>query len=64
MGQSTEQFAAARLVKAASVISRVSRVGSYFGVRPQKLPNGRLLWPDEPASTEPSPATTNEQAAV
>ena len=41
----TEQFAAANGVKGASVRSRLCREGSYFGVKPHKLPNGRLLWP-------------------
>jgi len=45
--KSTEDFAAANLVKPQSVRSRYCREGSYFGVRPHKLPNGRLLWPDE-----------------
>ena len=41
----TEDFAAANAVKPGSVRSRYCREGSYFGVRPVKLPNGRLLWP-------------------
>ena len=44
---STETFAARRMVKPQSVRARYCRTGSYFGIRPQKLPNGRLLWPDE-----------------
>lgn len=30
-----------------SIHHRVCTTGSYFGVRPAKLPNGRLLWPDD-----------------
>ena len=28
-----------------SIRARLCRTGSYFGVRPTKAPNGRLLWP-------------------
>lgn len=50
--QSTEEFAALNLVKPQSVRSRYCREGSYFGAKPKKLPNGRLLWPVETASAE------------
>jgi hypothetical protein len=43
--KSTEAFAALYLVKPQSVRSRYCREGSYFGSRPRKLANGRLLWP-------------------
>lgn len=43
---SAEQFAALNGgVKAQTVRSRVSREGSYFGVVPVKLANGRTLYP-------------------
>ena len=42
---SAEQFAALNQVKAQSVRARLCRTGSYFGVRPVKLANGRLAWP-------------------
>ncbi len=42
MGISAEEFAARRLVKAESVLSRLCRFGHYFGVKPKKLPNRRL----------------------
>jgi hypothetical protein len=42
---STEQFGALNRVKAQSVRARVSNTGSYFGVKPRKLANNRLLWP-------------------
>lgn len=42
---SAEQFAALNQVKAQSVRARLCRTGSYFGVRPLKLINGRLAWP-------------------
>lgn len=44
--QSAEQFAALNQVKAQSVRARISRTGSYFGVRPQKLASGRLAFPN------------------
>ena len=40
-----EEFAALNKVKAQSVRARLCRTGSYFGVRPLKLANGRLAWP-------------------
>lgn len=43
---SCEQFAAANQVKAQSVRARLCRTGSYFGVRPVKLANGRLAFPN------------------
>lgn len=42
----TNEFAARNHVKAHSVRARVSTTGSYFGVFPKKLVNGRLVWPD------------------
>ena len=47
MGVPTERFASKYHVKPESVISRVCRTGSYFGIRPHRLPNGRLDWPDD-----------------
>jgi len=41
----TETLAALCAVKPASIRVRLSRTGSYFGLRPDKLPNGRLVWP-------------------
>ncbi len=32
-------------VKPESIIAHYCRRKSYFGVIPEKLPNGRLLWP-------------------
>ena len=43
---SAEQFAALNQVVAQSVRSRLCRTGSYFGVRPIKLANGRLAFPN------------------
>ena len=41
----TDQFAAINMVKAQTVRARISRLGSYFGVNPIKLANGRTAWP-------------------
>lgn len=41
----TDNFAAINQVKGQSVRARLCRTGSYFGVRPMKLANGRLVWP-------------------
>jgi len=42
---STEQLAAKFLVKANTIRSAFCREGHYFGIKPTKLPNGRLVWP-------------------
>lgn len=42
---SADQFATLNQVKAQSVRARLCRTGSYFGIRPLKLANGRLAWP-------------------
>lgn len=41
----TERFAALNGVKGQSVRARVCRFGSYFGITPRRLKNGRLIWP-------------------
>lgn len=41
----TEQLAAALHLKAQSIRKRFCQTGAYYGVRPVKLPNGRLMWP-------------------
>jgi hypothetical protein len=43
--KSCEQFAFLNQVAAQSVRARLCRTGSYFGVRPLKLANGRLAFP-------------------
>ena len=49
---STEQFAERNLVDPKSVRARLSRTGSYFGIRPLKLASRRTLWPDLTATYE------------
>lgn len=42
----TDAFAAQWLVETQTVLKRYAATGSYCGVRPIKLSNRRLLWPD------------------
>lgn len=48
----TRQFAEKNLVTAAVVRTRLCTEGSYFGIIPIKLANGRLIWPDRHATKE------------
>jgi hypothetical protein len=43
---STAEYAHQNLVEEQSVRKRYAKTGSYHGVRPLRLPNRRLLWPD------------------
>ena len=47
MGITTEQLAELLHLKPHSLRAALSREGSYFGLRPRKLPNGRLIWPND-----------------
>lgn len=42
---STEQLAAALGIKPQSIRTRFCITGSYFCLRPIKMPNRRLMWP-------------------
>mgnify|MGYP001336690872 CR=1 FL=1 len=44
---STEALADLCHVKPPSIRVRLCRTGSYFGLIPKKLPNGRLSWPGD-----------------
>jgi hypothetical protein len=44
----TEELAAELGIGPQSIRKRYSQTGSYFGLRPVKLPNRRLLWPSNP----------------
>ena len=44
-GFSTESFAGSIGLKPASLRVHLCRYGSYYGLVPERLPNGRLLWP-------------------
>lgn len=45
----TTQFARALALEPQSIRKRLSQTGSYFGIRPSKLPNGKLRWPSDGA---------------
>ncbi len=47
----TREFAKSNLVEMQTVLKRLCQTGSYFGVVPRKLPNGRLAWPLNDEST-------------
>ena len=62
MDDKTTETLADRLgIKPQSIRARVCRTGSYFGLRPLKLPNGRLLWPAD--SVERLKQAANEPEA-
>lgn len=42
----TEELAFSITILPQSIRKRLCQTGSYFGLRPKKLPNGRLLWPE------------------
>lgn len=44
-GMSTNDFADATGAKPQTIRVRLCQTGSYYGIKPRKLPNGRLLWP-------------------
>lgn len=41
----TEELALALSMNPQSIRKRYSQTGSYFGLKPAKLPNGKLRWP-------------------
>lgn len=41
----TEQFAEAIQGKPSTIRTRLCKTGSFYGIKPIKLPSGRLLWP-------------------
>ena len=44
-GLSTEELARAIAGRPSSIRVRLCTTGSFYGVKPAKLPSGRLLWP-------------------
>ncbi len=48
----TAEFSKQYLVKPQTVLKRLCETGSYFGVVPTKLPNGRLAWPLDDSHVE------------
>lgn len=41
----TEQLALVAHINPNTVRTRLCKTGSYYGIKPVKLPSGRLLWP-------------------
>lgn len=44
---STESLASSLGLRPASIRVHLCRRGSYYGIVPDRLPNGRLLWPSD-----------------
>jgi hypothetical protein len=44
--RTTDEFANQWRVQSQTVRKRYSQYGSYFGIKPLRLPNRKLLWPD------------------
>jgi len=44
-GLSTAQLASASLSTPGTIRVRLCQTGTFHGLKPLKLPNGRLLWP-------------------
>lgn len=42
---STKKLASGLALRPQSIRKRFNQTGSYFGLKPVKLPNGRLYWP-------------------
>lgn len=55
----TATFAARNLVKPQTVRARYCRTGSYHGIKPLKLANGRQCWPDVQAVAESEPGVNS-----
>jgi hypothetical protein len=53
---STEEYAGRLRLLPQSIRARYCRFGSYYGTKPLKLPNGRLLWPNTPVTAAPETA--------
>lgn len=41
----TEEFALGAKTKPNTIRTRLCKTGSFYGIKPIKLPSGRLLWP-------------------
>lgn len=58
----TEQLANALQMNPQSLRKRLSQTGTYFGVRPIKLPNGKLRWPSDSLARLIAPAESSSNA--
>lgn len=61
---STDEFAVRMLVLRQTVLKAYSRHGMYCGIRPIRLPNRRLAWPEDEVDklfgTAPAMSSTTE----
>ena len=60
MGLTTEELAALLRLKPDSLRAALYRDGHYFGLRPRKMPNGRLLWPADAEERLAAPRTVEK----
>ena len=49
-GDTTKEAATSLNLQPQSIRTQYSKNGFYFGIVPDKLPNGRLLWPRDMAA--------------
>lgn len=61
-GISTEEAARRLLVRPATLRFSLCTKGHYFGLRPRKLANGRLLWPADAVERLANPEAAVGQA--
>lgn len=61
---STEVLARSLGLKPQSIRAAVCRRGSYFGLRPVRCPNRRLLWPADAVERLTAGQTVNPRAAA
>lgn len=61
-GITTEEAARRLLVRPATLRFSLCTKGHYFGLRPRKLANGRLLWPADAVERMANPDAVARQA--
>ena len=59
----TEEFADQIGMKPESIRARLCRQGHFYGLRPIKLPNRRLLWPSDSTERLTEQRTSQPSAA-
>jgi hypothetical protein len=59
----TEQLAEKLHVKPNTIRSALCRTGSYMGIRPVKLPNRFLAWPEDAVQRLLNKSTTDSRSA-
>jgi hypothetical protein len=63
-GLSTEALAAGLDMHGQSIRKRYWQTGSYFGLKPVKLPNGKLRWPDDSVERLLAPSKSSVEGRV